>query len=377
MPLLIRCPDCEADNRVAEDKKGETVTCKLCGVPFKVGKDAKFVEATEEDKRKTEETDGEKPKRKSRRTDLDDEDDDKPRKKKKRRDDDDEDRPRRGDAGGGVSGGQKAAMGVGGTIVFLAAVGFGIYWKWDKFTGKQNNNNTPTVNRQPNPVFNPGPGPVGPGPGPIGPGPIVGPKFGAESDIDRLVRELQLPNHPPPIERAANMNPTPERRAEVVKLLEDRVKDINPFASRAAVRALKRWGTKENAPAFAEAMARSNDRDTRFLCIETLGEYKDPASVRPLIEQVRLRNEPQERQKLTEALRKFPSAVAEPEVVAALEDPDVNVRIRMCQVLQAIGTKSSLPAVQAIIDTPQVKMMNPNLFNAALNARKAITERGV
>jgi hypothetical protein len=372
MPLLVRCPDCEAENRVGDDKKGEMISCKLCGVPFKVGKDARQVELTEEDT-KAEEKDESKSKRKSRRSDLDDEDDDKPRKKKKRRDDDDHPR---GSGDGGKSGGQKATMGVLGTIFFLGGIGFGIYWYWDKFTGKPKNAQTAT--RPPNPVFNPGPGPgpVDPGPGP-GPGPIVGPKIVKESPIDRLVRDLAIPNLLPPIERAASMNPIQERRAEVVKLLEDRVKDINPFASRAAVRALKRWGTKENAPAFAEAMAKSNDRDTRFLCIEALGEYKDPASVRPLIEQVRLRNEPMERTKLVEALRKFPPAVAEPEVAAALEDPDVNVRIRMCQVLQTIGTKASLPAVQAIIDTPQVKMMNPNLFNAASNAKKAITERGV
>ena len=77
MPLVVRCPDCEADNRVAEDRKGKEASCKICGASFKVGKDAKFVELTPEERKKADEEEAKAARqRKSRRTDLDDDDED-------------------------------------------------------------------------------------------------------------------------------------------------------------------------------------------------------------------------------------------------------------------------------------------------------------
>jgi hypothetical protein len=367
MPLLIRCPDCEADNRVAEDKKGETISCKLCGVPFKVGKDAKFVELNDEEKKKAEEKDGPKSKRKSRRTDLDDEDDDDKPRKKRRDDDDDDDRPRprarpRGHTTSGMSAGQKTAAGVGGGLVVAAIAGVAIWAATSNknSTGGSNspsNNNTNTQQAKDAQVKKDGG--------------VPGKK---ESDFDATLRGLKENPQRHHAGWFAGQRVDPARQVEVARALENALKNSDVWVGYDALESLKRWGDKDSVKPVVNFLE-TNNGPPRDRAIDTLGALKYPESAQAMV--ALMKTEPGTRGKFAAALNRFPpSPATAKEVATLLDEADNNVRVEAAKILGNVGTKDVLPVLEEKLTAARAAKDGPsrNLatqLNAAINKIKA------
>jgi hypothetical protein len=371
MPLLIRCPDCEADNRVGEDMKGKDASCTVCGASFKVGKEAKFVELTAEEKRKAEEEEAKARKRKSRRTDLDDEDDDdRPSNRRRRDDDDDDDRERRrgrprGQSSGAMSDGQKVAAGVVGGIVVLSIVSVGIWAATAKKTNSTGGSNSPG----PVPPTDRAKGNGGGTPGAPG---VPGKK---ESEFDSNLRALRTEPNRFSVIWFSGQPVNPARKVEVARALDNALRAPDMWVGYDASEALKKWGDKESVQPLVDFYYAHNDGILRPRVVEALGEIKDPASAKALAGFLKAKGG--DTQKILESLRKI-GKPGENEVASLLNDDDTAIQIEACKVLAQIGTKDSLPALEQVVEKnrPGLKMKGSRLFTEANRAVNSIKARG-
>lgn len=133
-----------------------------------------------------------------------------------------------------------------------------------------------------------------------------------------------------------------ERRAEVCKALEPLINDPDLFTHQWAVEALGVWGTKETVPVLIKAM---NDKDNRAAAMKALARLKDERAVEPIASRL---EESFDRMAATEALKNFGPA-AEDAVLKRLNHHEVLVSWAVCDILKAIGTKKSLPALEKIV----------------------------
>ena len=363
MALLITCPDCEAENRVADKFQGKSVSCKTCGASFKVTDKAHFVDDPKQDSRTNTDEDDKPRKKKSSRTDLDDEDDDSNAKKKRRRPVSDADADeRRGRArgqtrvAGNFTMGQKIASGVGSVFV-IAIIVVLVILKFNRFQQKVNPDNNAA--QQVNPALQ---------------------QVNKVSEFDQNMVRARMGDKFAlgDLQRA---NPNVPRRAEMAKAIEEALAAKDPYAGMDAARALAKWGNKDNVPAVIKALNTpySNPFEQQGFqkaIIDCLGDLKDPQASKPLVDWVELH--PDSRNDVSTALRKIgPSA--EPEVQRLLDDSqDVEVRITGCKILKDIGTQASLPKLESIVSALKAEkggklaelFREANITKSALNRKK-------
>jgi HEAT repeat protein len=133
-----------------------------------------------------------------------------------------------------------------------------------------------------------------------------------------------------------------ERRAEVVKALEPLLNDDDFFTRRDVIEALGVWGNKDTVPILLKAM---REKDTRGEAMKALGRLKDERAAEPLAERL---EEFFDRHEAAQALKSMGS-IAEKVVIARLNHHELHVRITVCEILGAIGTKQSIPPLEKVI----------------------------
>lgn len=180
-------------------------------------------------------------------------------------------------------------------------------------------------------------------------------------NADAVTRALHQLNSPNPHKRHEALHKLKdtlpdERRPEVVKALEPLLNDPDFFTRKFALEALGVWATKDDVPILLKAM---KDKDTRGDAMKALGRLKDERAAEPIAERL---EEMSDMHAATEAL-KLMGPIAEKAVLARLNHHEVLVRWAVCEILEVIGTKQSLPALEKT---------EANDFSAKLQARKAI-----
>lgn len=163
-----------------------------------------------------------------------------------------------------------------------------------------------------------------------------------------------------------------KRREEVVKVLEPMLRSPEPGVGEAAIAALGTWGGQESVPvlitALNELAAIPAAFTLRKTVMESLARLKDERAIAPLAARLA---EPRDAHHASAALIMMGPSV-EAEVVKYLQPnfPPTS-RAEACRVLAAVGTKTSVPALQAIA--------NDRIANVSASARlalKLISDRG-
>jgi HEAT repeat protein len=164
---------------------------------------------------------------------------------------------------------------------------------------------------------------------------------------------------------AARRSRTVDRRA-VAEALKEMVTDPSLALREKAIAALPDFGGPEDAPALVKAMD-SDWGTTRWAAYDALARLKGPAAAEALAG--RLKNGGGERMYVRNALKAL-GPDAEPFVRPYLDDANWTLRVEACEVLAAVGTHDSVPALQkAAADA------NPNVSGAAQSALRAVARR--
>ena len=152
--------------------------------------------------------------------------------------------------------------------------------------------------------------------------------------VDRLKQRLA-------VQRLAGFQPA-GNRAEIARVLVALASDNDVSMRAAAVKALGVWGTAAEERVFARAL---EDREltVRQVAIEALAGRRTARAAETLAELVVLGRDFSQ---ASAALRGM-GATAEPAVLKLLEHPNLAARREACQLLKAIGTPQSLPALNA------------------------------
>src|SRR5262249_1685458 len=159
------------------------------------------------------------------------------------------------------------------------------------------------------------------------------------------------------------------RRAEAALALEPLLKDKEPGLREPAIKALMAWGGKDNVPALIELLSHK-DKETRHLALEALGKFKDQRAVSPVTARL-----------LSDADRKHASAalmamgsICERLVCSCLANPHRGVRLEACVILQKVGTKDSVPALESAVQLYTMRK-DAELVAAAEAAAEAAAKR--
>jgi predicted Zn finger-like uncharacterized protein len=169
---------------------------------------------------------------------------------------------------------------------------------------------------------------------------------GAGSDaVTKALFDLQSPNaftRKDALEKLVLAEPN-DKRDEVLKALEPMLSDNDTFVRKAAFKAIAVWGTKDTIPTIAKGLE-GQDFFTRQAAMDALSSFKNEAQAADLIAQ-RL-TVLQDRNHAGKALQAM-GPVAEKATVKYLQHPEWMIRVEACRVLEMIGTRQSLKALQA------------------------------
>jgi HEAT repeat protein len=170
------------------------------------------------------------------------------------------------------------------------------------------------------------------------------------------------------VEKLNGADAVAKRRKEVARALEPLlVPEENVFVRRNTGHALAVWGDADSVPVLLKRIGKDEgDIFMKQIVIETLGTLKDERAAEPLAECL---NDFFLRGHAIKALKTMGS-VAEKAVLKQLESSDVGVRIEACKILQEVGTKASLTALEFA-----AKDSNAGYAKAATDAMQAIKER--
>ncbi len=156
------------------------------------------------------------------------------------------------------------------------------------------------------------------------------------------------------------------RHDEVIAALRKLLHDGDEPVQAAAARAIAVWATtKSDIPVMLEAWKVANFVDKKRF-IETFAKLKDPRTINTLIEAVK---DITVRSAAEQALKRF-GPEAEDEVATLLNDDNFTTRQSACNIMKEIGTKKSLPALEAA-----AKDKVGSVAKAAQNAIAAIKAR--
>ena len=155
------------------------------------------------------------------------------------------------------------------------------------------------------------------------------------------------------------------RKAEVSNALSGLLRDMDRSTREYAARCLGTWAAPAGVTALADAMKAEKDVFLQRVMVESLEKLKDPAAAEALAS---LLGTPSGRP-AEKALRAIGPA-AEKAVQPYLDaSKPVNARRAACQILKDIGTKDSLPALQACAQVKGLLQRDARLAIAAINAR--------
>jgi uncharacterized Tic20 family protein len=164
-------------------------------------------------------------------------------------------------------------------------------------------------------------------------------------------------------------NVDPARQAEVAKALERLLRDPDKNLELAAMKALVPWATSENVPAII-VVVQNDDfnpqaNEMRHLGMDALARLKDERGVAPVAQRMMSIHDRSSASKALQAM----GPMAEKEVAKYLEDNDPGTQREACKILKVIGTKASIPALEAA--SKNRNRMTANSARDALNAVKA------
>lgn len=182
---------------------------------------------------------------------------------------------------------------------------------------------------------------------------IEGPPANADA-LTKAIHHLKSPNSWRRSEAARSLKKMApnERRSEVAQALHDalekeaRGQDLSTFTRQEIVEALAVWGNKDSVPALLNALKDLPEHDpfTRQAIFRLLARFKDERACEPLahyLEDFATSHD------AAEALKSMGS-IAEKAVLKRLQHPDASVRREVCELLQVIGTKESIPALEKV-----------------------------
>lgn len=141
-----------------------------------------------------------------------------------------------------------------------------------------------------------------------------------------------------------NMVPVEGRRREIVSALEARLNDPDIGVRREIADALSVWADKESVPALLRVLNNALDKNDRCdTVIHALGRLKDERAAEPLARCLEDFSIQQEAHAALIAM----GSVAETAVAKRLRHRDRDVREAACGILAVIGTKESIPVLEA------------------------------
>ena len=187
-------------------------------------------------------------------------------------------------------------------------------------------------------------------------------------EIDKLLADLKSDNAGKILLAATKLQhaePIEERRDEVLKALEQLLKDKDQFRRKQAVDSLATWAKPETVPLLIKVLDESALL-VKLAAIDALGKLKDERAAEPL---AKLVQEPGPRVQAINALRSL-GKNAEKAVAGLLTHAEAEVRREGCRLLQEIGTAASVPALQGAAND-----MDKAVGTAAKTAIEAIEKR--
>jgi HEAT repeat protein len=197
--------------------------------------------------------------------------------------------------------------------------------------------------------------------------PVV--RITGDAALDKLLAEMGDRN--PAVfqaaaEKLAAMQPN-EHRAVVAQKLAERANVQDVFVRRAAVKALATWATPSEVPALIGAL-RDEDPFTRQEALKGIGPFRDERAV-DLV--VRCLREAVTRDDAVRAVLAMGS-MAEKPILALLDQDDLFLRQAVVKLLADIGTRQSVPALEALA----AQGGRDGLAKRAREALQAIADRG-
>jgi len=157
--------------------------------------------------------------------------------------------------------------------------------------------------------------------------------------------------------------PPNDRRDEVVSTVVPLLGNSDGFFVIELLKILEHWQTPEAVAGIA-SQTRNSQFNVRWAALEALGRIKDPSTIEAIVARLK-----EDGFKAKPALKQF-GATAEPALIAALSNPEADVRKAACELLRDFGGTPTLEAMQSLPadSDPFVRM-------AANEAMRAITSR--
>ena len=166
----------------------------------------------------------------------------------------------------------------------------------------------------------------------------------AQDEPSRLLQDLQMAANSfqrrDALVRLAQLRPK-ERRADVAKVLDGYINDPDVFTRKACFASLAVWGTEANVPSLIQVLD-NQDVFTRWEAMKLLGDLKADQAAEPVAKRLIVASD---RDAATNALIAL-GPPAQKAVAPYLSDPDWTTRLNVCKILNEIGTKDSVGALQ-------------------------------
>lgn len=173
----------------------------------------------------------------------------------------------------------------------------------------------------------------------------------AGEQLDALLKKLKEENakggYPSsPLSALSKMEVLPERQGEVQAVLVDLLESKQYLTVRSALGTLAKWGTPDCVPAIIAQLKHSQFPVVQS-AIKALGTFSDKRSLAPLLEV--LRKNQLARHDAKQAIIRFGKTAEEP-VVALLFEEDRQMFQAACDILNDIGGRDSLDALESIAE---------------------------
>lgn len=163
------------------------------------------------------------------------------------------------------------------------------------------------------------------------------------ADLDQIVKDLQSDDHMKASTAKSRLtikrSKEPDRKMAVA--LERLLTHENGTVRSAAAAAFSTWATKEDTPTLIKLLD-SESMTVRSNALQALGRLKATTAIDRIIQQL-----PEDQFVAVMALNEMGSA-AEPAALKLLTQGDRAAREQACQILQQVGTKKSLPALEKV-----------------------------
>jgi HEAT repeat protein len=191
----------------------------------------------------------------------------------------------------------------------------------------------------------------------------------AAQQVKTVLAMLQSPNRgyvDKALDILVTSKPIPEFKKDILDGLEPIVIGDNPFWRSKAMKAVISWGGDDAAPIMAKVLSGTNG-GARREAMDMIRDVKLTKAAPAVAERLTVTSESHAAAETLKAL----GSAAEPEVIKHLTHGETQVRRNVCEVLQVIGTKESLPELQkALTEEP-----NASVKRAVQDAIAAIERR--